>query len=815
MATYNHEVFANATTPLWAKATAGGQIASPSYVVNSLTNPQTSITTSVGLGQGSIALQSYPPTTPATPLNKISFDGVGVGVGISTNNVETYRSTPEKTTITANQEVDFYNRNTGNTVKLSNNQILYNDKEQITMGSNYTQIGDNTYTDATGLNVWNTGNASQWTNMTDNQVKFWTESGSTPVAVSTLFSSPFCPDFNATFYIYNNITDEVIQPLAFVAGSGTLTHSGSPPYTCTVANTGAIPTSLSFRWGTGGLGIPASAMPFLYEITMPDPAAYEYEITDITAGSSVSTLIQHIKNTSGVLTFDAINNNAYNPITYTAGDKVRILYEVIEGVSPPTAQVSISLNNVGISSLSFAYSPTSTTFTPFFQTQFSQSVPVGTSITLGVDLYTLSPVQNYKGFSWDLNKGGVYPNSLTTFVPSGTLIAGTWNSAFLIIGGRMQSPVYTQASAGASGCYVNFNGGLNAGGTGTYTLYHNGDPLVSNIPLYTYWTLESWSFTPSGNDTFEIQFNTADPQSVMSIQNFGFNYVIQNYSEIGAIGASGTQIGIGTGDIVTGTPQMVIDPLPQVLFNAPINMQSGNISNVGITNTERVTTDVLGVRNFSYVSVDGDLTFGGTGNIINVNNTTTSYLDCPAGTSNLTIGSNSSAVFLSNVSGLSVSSADIATLNSTNLGAIAGGNLYIGSNATATELFNVFTIGNPAAAGLKTNITSCGLINSSPACPVATMWYKNAAGAFVSIPIQPKRDGTANTFVFPNSSILSFLGVGTPMYITLPSLTSFRVTTGGVYGAYDNPINTPAVYTITAANFDFFSSSQFYQLVVL
>jgi hypothetical protein len=611
----------------------------------------------------------------------------------------------------------------------------------------------------------------------------------------------------------------VLQPLTFVAGSGTLTHNSNAPYTCTLANTGSIPTSLSFRWGTGGLGIPASAMPFLYEITMPDPAAHEYEITDITAGSSVSTLIQHIKNTAGTLTFDAINNNAYNPVEFSVGDKVRILYEVIEGVSPPTAQVTISLNNNGISSLSFLYSPTSTTFTPFFQTQFSQSVPVGTSITLGVDLYTLSPVQNYKGFSWNLNKGGVYPNALTTFVPTGTLIAGTWNSAFLIIGGRMQSPVYTQASAGASGCYVNFNAGLNAGGTGTYTLYHNGDALVSNIPLYTYWTLQSWSFVPSGNDTFEIQFNTADPQSVMSIQNFGFNYVIQNYTQIGAIGGSGDAVAIGTGDITGSTPQIILDSSPkQVTITSDMVFENTQVTGISYLNGQTVSglnvyANVLLPIDYPYVSVAGDLNFGGTGFVNNCRGITSSALDAPAGTTDLIIGAGTSNVYLSNVAGLSVGSADIATLNSTNLGAIGGGNLTIGSNATVTEIFNVYTIGNPVGAGLKTNISSCGLINGSPACPVATMWYKNGSGVFVSIPIQPKRDGTANNIVFPTSSVLSFVGVGSPMYITLPSLTSFNVTTGGVYGAFTNTINTPQTYDITSANFDFFSASQFYQLV--
>ena len=799
MATLPHDTYASPGIPLWARATSGSTFVSPSSVVNSDTTE--ALTEAVGGGVASIEFNSIPA---GTPFNKITLDGIVNGVGITTNNTESFRTTPQTTTI--HGTLDVVNRTTGGTIALDGTRILYNDVPQLSMDATFTQVGTHSYDDNTGWTTYNTDSTNHWTNMSDNQFAMWQSTPGDPQSLSYNLNSIFCPNGNYTDLTFRPPQDANVLPMYFLAGGGTLTGTGgSPPYNLTLTQSGSIATSMSFRFGINPSthNYLTTQMPFIWEMTMFNPGSNQYAINDITAPPGITQLVQFIRN-DGTLKMDVLGGAT---ITFGVGAVLRFVYRY---TNPATnqARVWISLDNVLVGGADYT-AGISTDYTPVIQTQYLASVPPGTSISTTMNSYNLSSATGFQGFTWSSLLDGLYPKLLSSVAPGGTAPAG-WNYALLNNNQTLTFPTFSGIQPGTPIYLTFYTGATNFVGSPTYQITING--TGSTYALTNQWVQQNISFVTTGNDLIVLK-SLAGGGGIMSVQSIRFDWSIPGSFQIGGIGTDAVNaITIGTGNIYT-PHQITITNTPEIIFNAPLYMNTKNITDVGEINTTKVYTDVLAGNNFSYVSVASDLTFGGTGNIINVNNTTTSYLDCPAGTSNLTIGSNSSAVFLSNVSGLSVSSADIATLNSTNLGAIAGGNLYIGSNATATEIFNVYTIGNPASAGLKTNITSCGLINGSPACPVATMWYKNGSGVFVSIPIQPKRDGTANNIVFPTSAVISFAGVGTPMYITLPSLTSFNVTTGGVYGAFTNSINTPYTYDITSANFDFFSSGQFYQLV--
>lgn len=801
MATLPHDTYASPGIPLWARATSGSTFVSPSSVVSSDTTE--ALTEAVGGGVASIEFNSIPA---GTPFNKITLDGIYNGVGITTNNTESFRTTPQTTTI--HGTLDVVNRTTGGTIALDGTRILYNDVPQLSMDATFTQVGTHSYDDNSGWTTYNTNSSNHWTTMNDNQFSMFQNTSGDPQTLSYNLNSIFCPNGNYTDLIFRQPQDANVLPMYFLAGGGTLTGTGgSPPYNLTLTQSGAIPTSLSFRFGINpsAKNYLTSQMPFIWEMTMFDPGANQYAVNDITAGSPINSLINFIRNTSGTLQMDVIGGGT---ITYTAGQVLRFVYR-FTNPAINQARVWVSLDNVVVGGAYYT-ATISTEYTPVIQTQYLASVPPGTSISTTMNSYNLSSATGLQGFEWSSLQDGLYPTLLSILAPGGTAPAG-WNFANIGNNQTLTFPTFSGIQPGTPIYLTFYTGAVNYLGSPTYQITING--VANTYPLSSVWVQQSIPFVTTGNDLIVLK-SLAGAGGVMSVQAIRFDWSIPNAFQIGGIGTDAVNsITIGTGDIYS-PHQITITNTPEIIFNAPLYLNTKNITGIdylnGITLSGlNVYTNVLNPIDFSYVSVAGDLTFGGTGNVNNCRSITTSSLDAIAGTSDLIIGASTSNVYLSNVASLNITTATITNvegcLNVNN----NSGNTTIGGGNYATYLSNVYTIESGSAGAMEINDVK--RINGMSATPCATMWYKNASGVYTSVAIQPKQDGTANAIVFP--SYVSFVGVGQIMSITLPGKTYFTITDGAIYGRWDNATLTPVVRDITAGNFNFSSTTQFYQLL--
>jgi hypothetical protein len=800
MATLPHDTYASPGIPLWARATSGSTFVSPSSVVNSDTTQ--ALTETVGGGVASIEFNSVPA---GTAFNKITLDGIANGVGITTNNIETFRTTTQTTTI--HGTMDVVNRTTGGTIALDGTRILYNDVPQLSMDATFTQVGTHSYDDNSGWTTYNTNSSNHWTTMNDNQFSMFQNQSGSPQTLSYNLNSIFCPNGNYTDLIFRQPQDANVLPMYFLSGGGTLTGTGgSPPYNLTATQSGSIPASLSFRFGIDATtkNYLTSQMPFIWEMTMFDPGANEYAVNDITAPAPINSLVNFIRN-DGTLKMDVIGGGT---ITYTTGQVLRFVYR-FTNPAINQARVWVSLDNVVVGGAYYT-ATLSTDYTPVIQTQYLASVPPGTTISTTMNSYNLSSATGFQGFTWSSLQDGLYPALLSVLAPGGTAPSG-WNFANITNNQTLTFPTFSGIQPGTPITLTFYTGAVNYLGSPTYQIIING--VGNTYSLTSAWVHQSIGFVTTGNDLIVLKSLTG-AGGVMSVQAIHFGWSIPTAFQIGGIGTDAVnEIVIGTGDIYS-TKQIVIDNTPEVTLNAPlftqgINVQGNDVTAVGTLHADVVITNVLTPKDFSYVSVSGDLTFGGTGNVYNCRAITTSSLDAIAGTTDLYIGATTSNVYLSNIAGLTITTATINSvegcLNVNN----NSGNTTIGGGNFATYLSNVYSIESGTAGAMTINYVN--RINGMSATPCATMWYKNASGVYVSVAIQPKQDGTANTIVFP--SYVSFVGVGQTMSITLPGNSYFTITDGAVYGRWDNTNTTPVVRDITSGNFNFASSTQYYQLL--
>jgi len=799
MATLPHDTYANPTTPLWAKATSGSSFVSPSSVVDS-TNTQ-ALTEKVGGGVASIEFNSVPA---GTPYNKITLDGIYNGVGITTNSVETFRTTPLTTTI--HGTLDVVDRTTGGTIALDGSRVLYNDVPQLSMDATFTQVGTHSYDDNTGWTTYNTDTANHWTNMSDNQFAMWQNTSGSSQTLSYNLNSIFCPNGNYTDLIFRQPQDANVLPMYFLAGGGTLTGTGgSPPYNLTLTQSGSIATSMSFRFGINPAhNYLTTQMPFIWEMTMFNPGANQYAINDITAPPGITQLVQFIRN-DGTLKMDVLGGAT---ITFGVGAVLRFVYRY---TNPATnqARLWISLDNVLVGGADYT-AGISTDYTPVIQTQYLSSVPPGTSISTTMNSYNLSSATGFQGFTWSSLLDGLYPTLLSSVAPGGTAPPG-WNYALLNNNQTLTFPTFSGIQPGTTIYLTFYTGATNFVGSPTYQIIINGTGSTS--ALTNQWVQQNISFVTTGNDLIVLK-SLAGAGGVMSVQAIRFDWSIPNAFQIGGIGTDAVNsITIGTGNIYT-PHQITITNTPEIIFNAPLYLNTKNITGVDELHGQtlsgvQISTNSLLPIDFSYIDVTADLNLDGTGNVINCRSITTSSLDAIAGTTDLIIGASTPNVYLSNVASLTITTATITNvegcLNVNN----NSGNTTIGGGNYATYLSNVFSIESGTAGAMTINDVK--RINGMSATPCATMWYKNASGVYTSVAIQPKQDGTANSIVFP--SYVSFVGVGQTMSITLPGNSYFTITDGGLYGRWDNTTLTPVVRDITAGNFNFSSTTQYYQLL--
>jgi hypothetical protein len=243
MATLPHDTYASPGVPLWASAQAGQNFASPSVVVNNINTPTDAVITRVDTERGSIEFNSVPT---GTPYNIITMDRVG-GTIISQNTIETFRTKIGETKVTG--ELNVYSPTTGSTINLAGNKINYNNIQQVVMDETFTQVGDKSYGDSNGWNVYNTSSPSNSTNIRDNTIQFWTQSNTTPTTRTYNFASDFVPNGATSALIFTNIHDTQKNALGFQDFAGTLNVSGdSNTYYLLLENTGITNTDIGFGW---------------------------------------------------------------------------------------------------------------------------------------------------------------------------------------------------------------------------------------------------------------------------------------------------------------------------------------------------------------------------------------------------------------------------------------------------------------------------------------------------------------------------------------------------------------------------------------
>jgi len=188
--TLPHDTYANATTPLWATAGAGQQFVSPSEVTNDLIPPTAEITTIVNNDvTGSFQLNTIPN---GTPLNEIKLEGIINGISLYTNGQPTLTSAPGATSVLG--DLNITSQQTGGTWTFNNNELAYNNVKQLTGDTTYTQLGENTYSDQYGLNVWNVASSNKTTTVEDTGVYFTTTTAGTTTTNTYDFISPLVPN---------------------------------------------------------------------------------------------------------------------------------------------------------------------------------------------------------------------------------------------------------------------------------------------------------------------------------------------------------------------------------------------------------------------------------------------------------------------------------------------------------------------------------------------------------------------------------------------------------------------------------------------
>ena len=846
MATLPHDTYASPGIPLWASAQSGQAFASPSIVEDSLVNPTKAVITRVGAEDGSLEYNSIPA---GTPYNIITMDRAG-GTYFTQNTIETLRTQIGETKVTG--ELNVYNTNTGSTATITGNKINYNNVQQVVMDETFTQIGDKSYGDSNGWNVYDTSSPSNSANLRDNSVQFWTQSNTTPTIRTYNFSSDFVPNAPTSVLIFNNIHDTQKNSLGFQDFAGTLDVTGnSNTYYLHLENTGITNTEIGFGWSVyGELGFGQGLMPFIWRMTMFDPGAYQWEIRDITQPDPLARIVQYIRRDAGLYYFDVYGGGT---IQFNLYDTLEFYYQRVDET---TAHLWVSLNQQVVGGTSFEYLP-SFTFTPRLQTQDLSPVPPGTQIETQMLFFTqVEDPTSFQGFSWTQGGGGLYPIAYTLITPGGTSpTPDLVNNAFLINGAQMYFRPFQEVSPGQQVRLRFYYGG---NGAGTYQVWINGS-LYDDLIFNDYWEEYSTGYyTSSGSDDIYIT-NTTPTSSVLSIQNVRWDWTQTIDVPISYVSASGTGVGrsinLGIGTLDSGTPAISVQT-SSVIMTQPLDMYNGTISNatnitavnVNATNLNGDGTGVLTLNtdidgNATLISnVDGFAMLDGGSGTLNMNgqrisNASYIYGDLTHGSGGLNLeyanqflwnasgndariytGGSSSFNIVNNNGSLVIATSGAShniTLASPSANiyvGLDGDNVYIGNGVNNVYASNVNTItGKASSGGFLANIST---INNSPAVATGILYYTANFGGYrvLTMPLPPKKDTANNLAVFGGG--LTGDNFVSASAVTIPVGASFNIQdpAGTFIVSTNNTTAHPKIFDISTYGFNPTSTTQVYQL---
>jgi hypothetical protein len=745
--TLPYGTYANATTPLWATANAGQQFTSPSEVVNQLIPPTAELSTVVNNdGTARFELNTLPN---GTPLNEIRFEGVNDGIGLYTNGAITLYSAPTETFVLG----DFYvvSRQTGGQWAFNNNELSYNFTKQVTGDQYFTQVGENSYSDGFGWNVWNiAGSTTKTTTMDDVSVYFSTSSGGASTNQTFNFVSQLVPFI--TTGDPNRVTANARTPIfpndaLFYPNSvdTTLVETGGfgVPYSIQVTNNSASPKSgVGVSIGkTDGNNLYSTNFPFWVEIEIFDPLTSQYLFYDgglATVGAS--DLLKEIKKVGGVISGIPLNGSL---TTFNVGDVIRVVYEWADQVNK-IPRVVITKNDVTLTTTNLPFVGFVQQYEPtFFNTT---SIAGGFSYTLPFNYGNTNPfIASFNGWEWTAGLGGLYGYNNTAIkpAPSGASPNPTIYPSIVYLKDNCRftsPPIITN-----TGLTINVSAYSGSRfGTGTLYVYQNNTNVIYSSVVSASWVQGSLgSYVSTGSDTLTFQFYGND---TLSLQRINLNYNNATDTTDGGIGMSGTALNIGTSNFLT-TPSIQVTS-SNINISKPINMGtfaisngsfSGNINTNSIAPISPATSTQVGNLNLSNSSISNV----GTISTANLNPVSSNIvLGGNFNMSNYSI-SNATTIGTTNVTATNITAVDIDAPN-------IGSGLDIGSNSFSVRIDNCSLVSGRSSS-FPLSLGNCLGINSVP--PVCgTIWYTANFGGFktISTPLLPC-PSRQNTTMYPIS----------------------------------------------------------------
>jgi len=747
MATLPYGTYANPTTPLWASAQSGQQFVSPSAVVNQLVPPTAEITTIVNdnASEGAFTLNTIPE---GTPLNEIRLGGLSNGVTVLTNGEPTFTTAPDFTGVIGDLQV--VSRQTGGTWTFNNNELSYNNVKQLTGDTTYSQLGENTYSDQYGLNVWNVNSSNKTSTVSDREIYFTTTTPGTVTTNTYDFVSPLVPNQTTsnslirnpnsrTPIFYNDIQFEPTNVAGAVAVSPT------KPYIVTVQNTLGTSAFLGVKMVVSyppDVFIKASEFPLWFEFIAFDPTVNNFSFINQGAGFGQTSIITNYKNTAGVLSFETIGGST--PTTFTVGDYITVIYEWIDK-SLGTAQVRVAKNNVFISSSPTGLLPVSDVMPVFTSVN---SVAPGYTFSVQLNWGNTSPIiASFDGWEWTAGLGGLYPRNNTALAPasSGSNPPGfLYDSVFLLGGCSMTSPPIS-TDQGQTITISAYKG--EKIGSGTLQIFQNTFSQIFSGGVGSAWSSGAITTAIStGSDTFTFVYTSAT--DVLSLQRIQISYNTPVDVLDGGMGMNGSVLNIGAGNYYS-LPTISMTS-SNINITKPINMGTNTISNATFSGT--FNGNISGNVNTNLIAPISPATSTQVGNL-NVSNNTISNVGILAvnsitgnGVGTISVGSAvtmSASQNISNVGTLfanQVNSTNITNTSNIQTSSVngIGATLDIGLSNATTNMWNTNTI-TGRGSNFPGYISMIETMNQIPAIPTGVIYIQVNFDGFkqVTVPLIP------------------------------------------------------------------------------
>jgi hypothetical protein len=736
--TLPHDTYANQTTPLWATAGAGQQFVSPSEVTNDVIPPTAEITTIVNADvTGSFQLNTIPN---GTPLNEIKLEGLTNGISLYTNGQPTFTSAPGATSVLG--DLNITSQQTGGTWTFNNNELSYNNVKQLTGDTTYTQLGENTYSDQYGLNVWNVNSSNKTSTISDREIYFTTTTNGATTTNTYDFISPLVPNrttANPLIRNPNSRTPLYPNPAFFPPQntSSSISVSLSAPYSVSVTNINPAVFNVGVFLAQSSAPndwIPTTELPLWFEVELFDPGSQVYRLRNNAGGFGQTDLLDNIQNVAGTLSFVPLGSST--PVTYVLGDVITIVYEWID-IPTGQAQVLIAKNNVVVST-----APVGITLASFLVINFTSltQVPSGFTFTLpSFNWGNTNPIiSSFNGWEWSAGLGGLYPRNNTALAPASSGSnppAILYDSVFLLGGCSMTSPPISSGQ-GLTITIAGFKGSKL--GTGTLQIFQNTFSQIFSGVITNAWTSGTIATAVStGSDTFTFVYTSAT--DVLSLQRITISYITPVDVLDGGVGMNGTNLNLGVGNYYSAPTMSMTSS--NVVLTKPINMSNFNINNVGTISTNTLTSSSGGE-----INVTGSLNMynNSFGNVfeINVSNSRANNIRAPYGLSNINVlnNLNLSNNIISNVNQLNGTQVNASSVVSApNIEGVAG-SLNIGFSSADVDIFNLqFLTGR--GSNFPGNMTLIDNINQLPAIHTGIIFIQVNFDGFkeVAIPLIPTK----------------------------------------------------------------------------